>query len=202
MRLLTTRGSLIARITHEMNVFFVWMRGELQKRHLYNVALIAYGIVAISFCFAFFVDNIEIKDWAEQAALIGIKWTILPFIVFGTSVAWGWRNSNYSIKDRWNYYGGIIVSIIVLCVMSGSIVTFINAYFGKSESVVLEGKVLRESTRDYKRPNIVVIDDQGVKWTLIGDKQSNRLKVGDQYIRSVKRGSLGLLYVGRFSENG
>jgi len=157
------------------------MRGELQKRHLYKVALIAYGIVAISFCFAFFVDNIEIEDWAERAALIGIKWTSLPFIVFGTFVAWGWRNSDYSIKDRWNYYGVITISIVVLCAMSGSIVTFINAYVGKSEPVVLQGKVIRESTRDYKRPNIVVIDDQGVKWMLISDKQSNRLKVGDRY---------------------
>jgi hypothetical protein len=183
-----------------MSVFSIWMRGGLPKQLLGKIALTAYGTVAVSFFFAFFVDNVEIDGWAEKAALIGIQWTILPFIASGAFVAWGWRNSDYSVRGRWNYYVAIIISIIVLCVMSGLTVTFINTFIGKSESIVIQGRVVRESTRDYRRPQIVIINDQGTKWTLITDKQGNQLKVGDLYKRSVKRGSLGLLYIWRFSQ--
>ena len=175
------------------------MNGDLQKRHLYKVAIVAYGSVVLCFLFSFFVTNLEIEGWAERAALLGFKWTILPFIVIGALVIWGCRKSGFFVQTPLRFYTEIILSVFVLSAMSGLIATFINAYLGRSESIVLEGKVIRESNHDVRRATIEIVDDGGKRRELIvSDKQINDLKVGARYVRPVKKGSLGLLFVWRF----
>jgi hypothetical protein len=159
-----------------------------------------FGGVAIAFVFAFFVDNLEIENRIEQAWLVGIRWSVVPSLIFGIIVIWGCRRSKrFKHLPVWHSVEILGMALLFCVLLSGGIVTIFNAYIGPSETVILEGTVVRESTHS-RQGSIMIVDERGKILTLLSDPKSDRLKKGERYSTVALRGSLGFLFKWRFSK--